>query len=188
MYKDALIPRRFSINSLPPFFPLDSLPSCSCLRPLPSSTCSLPPPCQSPSPHRTDTTRPVEKMSQCHRWLSFARRLGCVVSTVRPVHRPCSAGADVFLEENPNPCPSLLFRVAVVLDAFVVGRRRLKRNSHQRLTSGRRGRRRSGRRQPWPVYILGEISARCLVGDFQSQNCRIGIWIISCDLELFIPV
>src|SRR5436305_5548367 len=31
-------------------------------------------PCQPPGPHRTDTTRPVEKMSQCHGWLSFARR------------------------------------------------------------------------------------------------------------------
>jgi hypothetical protein len=37
-------------------------------------------PCRPPGPHRTDTTRPVEKMSQCH---------GCVVSsTFRPVHRP----------------------------------------------------------------------------------------------------
>ena len=31
-------------------------------------------PCQPPGPHRTNTTRPVEKMSQCHGWLSFARR------------------------------------------------------------------------------------------------------------------
>jgi hypothetical protein len=46
-------------------------------------------PCQPPGPYRTDTTRLVEKMSQCHGWLSFARRLGYVISsTVRPVHRP----------------------------------------------------------------------------------------------------
>jgi hypothetical protein len=35
-------------------------------------------PVSTPGPHRTDTTRPVEKMSQCHGWLSFARRLAAL--------------------------------------------------------------------------------------------------------------
>ena len=39
-------------------------------------------PCQAPSLHRTDTTRPVGKMSQRDGRLSFARRLGSIVSSI----------------------------------------------------------------------------------------------------------
>jgi hypothetical protein len=64
-YKDALVPRRFSNNSLPLILFPSPLPP-SLHRPLvpqatPSSTYS---PARPPSPHRTDTTRPVGKMSQ----------------------------------------------------------------------------------------------------------------------------
>jgi hypothetical protein len=82
---EALVPRRFSINSLPPFFPLDSLPSCSCLRPLLSSTCSLPAP-RSPQ-NRYDAAS--GKNVAVPRLALIRSTLGCVVSsTFRPVHRP----------------------------------------------------------------------------------------------------
>jgi hypothetical protein len=81
-YKDALVPRRFSNNSLASFC---SLPL-SHLSHLPA-----PPPRASgraelhllpvPGPTETDTTRPVGKMSQRDGWLSFARRLGSIVSS-----------------------------------------------------------------------------------------------------------
>src|SRR2546429_3657757 len=86
-YKDALVPRRFSNNSLPPFFPLDSLPSCSCLRPLPSSTCSLPPP--PPAPTDTERRGQMKKMPHVLSSPSFARRLPPGLSaTVHPRNAP----------------------------------------------------------------------------------------------------
>jgi hypothetical protein len=87
--KDALVPRRFSNNSLPPFFPLTlhlpAPPHPVVPQAAPSSTYSL----RLFLSHRTDTMRPVEKCRSVTSWLLFARRLGSIIpSTVWPVRRP----------------------------------------------------------------------------------------------------
>jgi hypothetical protein len=77
----AVVPRRFSINSLHPFLLPLHFSDVSYLRPLASSTFSPILPCGPAAPQK-DTTKPVRRMPpprDC--WLLFARGLGSTLSS-----------------------------------------------------------------------------------------------------------
>jgi hypothetical protein len=79
-YKDALVPRRFSSNSLPPFFALTlhfpAPPPRSCLRPHRAPLT----PCGPPSPTEPIGRGQWEICRSATCWLLFARRLSSTAS------------------------------------------------------------------------------------------------------------
>jgi hypothetical protein len=72
-YKDALLSGRFSSNSLPPIFPPHSSASCTAPPSRASGRAELHLLPAGSLPHRTDTTRPVEKYRSETGWLLFVR-------------------------------------------------------------------------------------------------------------------